>query len=137
MFPDGGIPKLNALSRARKPKLRVFLYHTGHVKPFDAPQDRPRVEVVCQEFDPMKAPPQISLSKSWISHGKKIDLRLPAYAIPPRELNKVAAELDLFLENNWQQLASELIWSQGDNIVSSTLLEAVRNNGKVSAHCLA
>lgn len=137
MFPDGGIPKLNASSRARKPKLRVFIYHAGHVEPFGAPQDRPKVEVVCQEFNPTKAPSQISLSKSWVSHGKKIDLPLPAYAIPPGQLNKMADRLILFLENNWQQLARELIQSQGDNIVSSTLVEAVRNVGKVSAHCLA
>ena len=71
------------------------------------------------------------MSKSWLSHGKRSNMFLPAYAIPDHQLCKTAKKLNQLLDNSWHKLLSELTYSQHD-IIESVLMEAGRHMDKVS-----
>lgn len=104
------------------------MYNIGFVGSLEAPSSRPSLEVICREF---RKGDDLPITKSWISGGRKIDLELPMWAIPPKQIRMVDNSLTSLLVNNFGKLLEELKNDQ-DEIVSATLGEAARHAASVS-----
>jgi hypothetical protein len=125
IFPDG----LRRISEWTSPRrVTVSLYHVGFGHKRYPPSVRPQITVNCQEFIPL---PTDVLWKRWNREDRQITLNLPPYAIPHGQLAKVNRSFDRMLEEHWHLLVSELELGE-DELVSRTLVEAIRHSDKVS-----
>ena len=84
------------------------------------------MEVTCREFQTNN---QEALSKSWLSEGKKVSVRLPAYALQSPQ----KVDLDAFLDTNFTKLLVEL-QNEQHSIVSKIIAEASRHLGHENEH---
>lgn len=124
-FPQG-VRKID--DWATNNNVELILYNVGVSSDAQDPEDRPTLRVVCRRFCPL---PEDQLSKSWISKGRKIDFQLPTYAIPDRQLTKIAKSLEELVAANFHTLLNELAYNQ-DEIITMSLAEAARHAETVS-----
>lgn len=103
----------------------------GFVTSTEPPISRPRLQVVCREFRTVDEDP---LRKTWISKGQRVDLLLPAYAIPQTQFKYLNDSLDALMKTHYDQLLAELTYGQHE-IVAISLQEATRHAGNVSNKC--
>jgi hypothetical protein len=80
-FPDG-LHRIDQWASARK--LKVQLYHVGFSGVNHAPETRPRIEIVVQNFVPI---PEDVLHKKWVRGNEIVTFDMPAYAIPPKKIS--------------------------------------------------
>lgn len=108
--------------------ITLSLYNVGLVTSTEPPISRPGLQVVCREFCTVD---EDLLGKSWISKGHRVDLQLPAYAIPPSQIKYLNGNLDTLMKTHFDQLLAELTYGQHE-LIAISLREATRHVGKVS-----
>ena len=123
-FPKG-LPVINTRTPVRN--ILVSLYNIGTADRSSPPESRPRLKIHCREHTPI---PGVRTSKSWTKGSNKIDIDLPTYAMTEFQLREAAKKTDELLDTHYAALVAELGMGQ-DEIVTGTLLEAVRQADKV------
>jgi hypothetical protein len=123
LFPNG-VRKVTEWANRRK--INISLYHAG-IASIPPPSSRPTTQIICQEFIPEKGDP---ISKKWVKEGNPVELELPRFAIPVKQLNKVAKMLGEMVNQHQELLMTELE-HEHQSIVQRTLREAARNASKV------
>lgn len=118
-FPEG----IRKLSWTSTKTITLSLYNVGFADLAEPPSLRPHLQVVCREFRTVEGDP---LAKSWISGGQRVNLRLPAYAIPSSQHASLNNSLDKLMQTHFHKLLDELKYGQHE-IVAMTLVEATRN----------
>lgn len=118
-FPDG-LRRIDQWASARK--LKVQLYHVGFSGVNHAPETRPRIEIVVQNFVPV---PEDVLHKKWVRGNEIVTFDMPAYAIPPKQKKRALQALEACFNLYWDVLVSEFNLGQ-DELVSAALDEGKR-----------
>lgn len=113
-----------------KRNVPLLLYNVGAADPSVSFESRPHLRVICREFPPNTL--GVCSVKTWTKGTRKIDIRLPNFAMTIRQCAETAKDLDAMVKAEYNKLVAELATGQ-DDIVSWTLAEAVRQAEKVSA----